>query len=170
MSPDIAGVNIRGVWWVKALPDSMEKVIYTCGSYSSRPIISAAILQSFGVASKAFLLLYRYPWMILYYPTAVGVASVYFLMWLCFHWTSSVILSSAMFACHFVAFLKIGQCFFLYCFLENPRCCAEYALRMEFAGFFLILFPFIYCHSIFLILLWILSYFNGSLSLAGAIG
>lgn len=140
MSPDIAGVNIRGVWWVKAMPHSMEKVIYTCGSYGSMPIISAAILQAFGMVSKAFLLLYRYPWMFVYYPIAVGV-TCFFLMWLCFHWTatSSVILSSAMFVCHFVAFFLIGQCFFLYCFLINPRCYAEYALRMEFPRLFFFL-------------------------------
>lgn len=33
MSPDIAGVNATDVWWVKALSDGMEKVIYTRGSY-----------------------------------------------------------------------------------------------------------------------------------------
>lgn len=63
----------------------------------SMPIISAALLQSFGVVSKAFLLLYRYPWMILYYLIAAGVTTV-LLMWRCFHWMASfsVILSSAM--------------------------------------------------------------------------
>lgn len=98
MTPEVAGVNVRGVWWVKAVPDGMEKVIYTVVhmvSFHAHHLSSYTAVIWCGLTKHFYGCIDTLKWS--HVTLLLLVLPLFLLIWLCLHWMASfsVILSSA---------------------------------------------------------------------------